>query len=85
MKPARPLSRRISRGTTFLFSFLSVLILASFLVAIPGVVRPVNAQVISDDWKNYLESYLFEVDTNTTAELVIYVVDSLYLLFNGCR
>ena len=63
---------------TFLFSFLSVLILASFLAAIPGVVRPVNGQVISDDWKNYIESYLLEVDTNTTAEIVIYVIDSLY-------
>jgi uncharacterized protein len=61
-----------------LFSLLAVLVTASFLVAIPGTVQPVKAQVISEDWKNYLESYLLEVDTNTTAEIVIYVLDSLY-------
>ncbi|WGM89851.1 MAG: TPM domain-containing protein [Candidatus Bathyarchaeum tardum] len=61
-----------------LFSFLSVTILVSFFVVIPTAVLPVNGQVISDDWKGYLESYLLEVDENTTAEIVIYVLDSLY-------
>jgi uncharacterized protein len=34
--------------------------------------------VISDDWRNEIESFLLEVDKNTTAEIVVYVVDSLY-------
>ncbi|MCW4014774.1 MAG: TPM domain-containing protein [Candidatus Bathyarchaeota archaeon] len=62
---------------TPLFSFLLVMVLAS-LVSIPVSVVPVNGQVISDDWKYDIESYLLDVDTNTTAEIVIYVVDSLY-------
>ena len=62
----------------FLFSFLLVTILASLFIAIPSAIVPVNAQVISDDWKNEIEAYLLEVDKNTTAEIVIYVIDSLY-------
>jgi uncharacterized protein len=58
--------------------FLSVIILAAFVGAIPAAVLPVNGQVISDEWKNDIEEYLLEVDKNTTAEIVIYVVDSLY-------
>jgi uncharacterized membrane protein YgcG len=58
--------------------FLAVIILAAFVGAIPAAVPPVNGQVISDDWKSDIESYLLEVDKNTTAEIVIYVVDSLY-------
>lgn len=58
--------------------FLLVIILAAFVGAIPAAVLPVNGQVISDDWKSEIESYLLEVDTNTTAEIVIYVVDSLF-------
>ena len=61
-----------------LFSFLLLMILAAFLGAIPAAVLPVNGQVISDDWKRDIEEYLFNVDINTTAEIVIYVVDSLY-------
>jgi uncharacterized protein len=61
-----------------LLLFLSVIILAAFVGTIPAAVLPVNGQVISDDWKYDIESYLLEVDTNTTAEIVIYVVDSLY-------
>jgi len=61
-----------------LLPFLSVIILAAFIGTIPAAVLPVNGQVISDDWKNDIESYLLEVDKNTTAEIVIYVVDSLY-------
>jgi uncharacterized protein len=61
-----------------LLPFLSVIILAAFVGTIPPEVLPVNGQVISDDWKNDIESYLLNVDTNTTAEIVIYVVDSLY-------
>ena len=54
-----------------------MIILATFLGAIPAAVLPVNGQVISDYWKYDIESYLREVDMNTTAEIVIYVVDSL--------
>ena len=61
-----------------LFPFLLVIILAPFVVAIPAAVVPVNGQVISDDWKFDIEEYLLEIDKNTTAEIVIYVVDSLY-------
>lgn len=53
-------------------------VIASFVVAFPATVSPVNGQVISDDWRNEIESYLLEVDTNTTAEIIIYVLDSLY-------
>ena len=63
---------------TVLFSFLLVMMLGAFVAAIPAAVLPVNGQVISDDWKNDIESYLLEVDKNTTAEIVIYVLDSLY-------
>ena len=55
-----------------------VMILGAFVAAIPAAVLPVDGQVISDEWKNDIESYLLEVDTNTTAEVVIYVLDSLY-------
>jgi len=63
---------------TILFSFLAVMVLATFVGSIPVAVLPVNGQVISDDWKRDIEEYLLEVDINTTAEIVIYVVDSLY-------
>ena len=58
--------------------FLSLIILAAFIGTITVAVLPVKAQVISDDWKYDIESYLQEIDTNTTAEIVIYVVDSLF-------
>jgi uncharacterized protein len=57
--------------------FLSVILLAAFVGTITVAVLPVKAQVLSDDWKNDIESYLLEVDKNTTAEIVIYVVNSL--------
>ena len=60
-----------------LLPFLLVIILAAFVGTIPAAVLPVNGQVISDDWKYDIEEYLLEVDKNTTAEIVIYVVDSL--------
>jgi len=63
---------------TILFSFLAVMVLATFVGSIPVAVLPVNGQVISDDWKRDIEEYLLDVDINTTAEIVIYVVDSLY-------
>lgn len=61
-----------------LLSFLSLIILAAFICALPTAVLPVTGQVLSDDWKNDIEGYLLEVDKNTTAEIVIYIIDSLY-------
>ena len=61
-----------------LFLVLLVLVLASFVCVVPDAVLPVEGQVISDDWRSDIEEYLLEVDKNTTAEIVIYVVDSLY-------
>jgi uncharacterized protein len=63
---------------TLLFSFLIVLILCSFVCSISAEIKPVKGQVISEDWRDEIESYLFDVDKNTTAEIVIYVIDSLY-------
>ncbi|HDQ06391.1 MAG TPA: TPM domain-containing protein, partial [Candidatus Bathyarchaeota archaeon] len=68
----------LSVSPKILFPFLSVMILAAFVVAIPAAVLPVDGQVISDDWRSDIESYLLQVDENTTAEIVIYVLDSLY-------
>ncbi|PVX24974.1 MAG: hypothetical protein CW691_05965 [Candidatus Bathyarchaeum sp.] len=61
-----------------LSTFLLVIVLAAFVGAVPAAVLPVSGQVISDDWKSDIEEYLLEIDKNTTAEIVIYVVDSLY-------
>lgn len=68
----------LHKTDAILFSFLFVIILGAFVAAIPTAIVPVDAQVISDEWKNDIESYLLEVDKNTTAEIVIYVIDSLY-------
>lgn len=68
----------LNKPDIILFSFLCVIILGAFLPAIPAAILPVDAQVISDEWKNDIESYLLEVDKNTTAEIVIYILDSLY-------
>jgi len=61
-----------------LFSFLLAIILASTMIVIPVAILPVEGQVITNDWKNDIEGYLVEVDKNTTAEIVIYVLDSLF-------
>jgi len=61
-----------------LFSFLVMIVLVAFVGSIPVAILPVNGQVIPDDWKRDIEEYLLDVDINTTAEIVIYVVDSLY-------
>jgi uncharacterized protein len=54
------------------------MILGAFVAAIPAAVLPVDGQVISDEWKIDIESYLLEVDKNTTAEIIIYLLDSIY-------
>jgi uncharacterized protein len=61
-----------------LFPFLVVVILSSFVCTIPTAVLPVEGQVISEEWRSDIEAYLLEVDKNTTAEIVIYIVESLY-------
>lgn len=52
------------------FTLLSVLILVAVL--------PVDAQVVPQQWKDSIEGYLRQVDANTTAEIVVFVVDSLW-------
>jgi len=68
----------ISIRSKALLSFLSLIILASFLCATPALVWPAKGQVLSDDWENEIKEYLLEIDKNTTAEIVVYIVDSLY-------
>jgi uncharacterized protein len=63
---------------TVLFSFLSVMVLAAFVGVIPNAIQPAEAKVIPEDWRQDIEEYLLEIDMNTTAEIVVYVVDSLY-------
>ena len=55
------------------FAFLTALILIS---SIPVNSRSID-QVVSEEWKNNIETYLGQVDANTTAEIVVYVVQSL--------
>ena len=68
----------LSISRNILSSFLLVMILAAFVSAIPAAVLPVDAQVISEDWRSDIEEYLLDIDKNTTAEIVVYVLDSLY-------
>lgn len=66
------------RSNDTLFSFLLVIIVVIFVTTIPSDIISVKGQVISEEWRSDIESYLLDVDMNTTAEIVIYVVDSLY-------
>ncbi len=68
----------LSMSRKAVLSFLVVMILAPFFCTIPVTVLPVKGQVISDEWRSEIEDYLLEVDKNTTAEIVIYIIDSLY-------
>jgi uncharacterized protein len=52
-------------------------VLAFLLIFILIMVLPVNAEIVSDEWKNEIEAYLQQVDANTTAEIVVYAVQSL--------
>jgi len=60
-------------GKNTAFVFLATLILIS---SIPVNARSID-QVVSEEWKNNVEAYLGQVDVNTTAEIVVYVVQSL--------
>ena len=68
------LSRRVRRRivSPLLALFILVAYANIFLVSAPA-----NAQVISEDWKYEIEAYLQEVDANTTAEIVVYIVQTL--------
>ena len=61
-----------------LFYFLLLMVLGAFVAVVPAVVMPVEGHVISDEWQIEIESYLLEIDANTTAEIAIYVFVSLY-------
>lgn len=65
----------LSRDT--FFSFLLVIIVVASVTTIPCAVLSVRGQVISEEWRSNIESYLIDVDMNTTAEIVVYIVDSL--------
>lgn len=52
--------------------FTSLLLLV--LVAAP----PVDGQVVPQQWQDSLEAYMMQVDANTTAEIVVFVLDSLW-------
>lgn len=52
--------------------------LVSILILILVSPSPVNSEVVPDVWKNQIEAYLQQVDANTTAEIVVYIVQSLY-------
>jgi len=62
----------------YLLSFLSLIVVAAFLCTTPALVLPAKGQMLSDDWGNEIKEYLLEIDKKTTAEIVIYIVDSLY-------
>jgi len=53
------------------------IVFAFLLMLIPIAVSPVNSEVVSDEWKNKIETHLQQVDANTTAEIVVYIVQSL--------
>lgn len=57
---------------TALFFLIILLILPSFFVLSS------KAQIVEDSWVNSIESYCLDVDTNTTAEIVVCVFPSLY-------
>lgn len=57
-----------SHNKTVLFFTLTLMVI---------LVLPVNADGISDEWKNSIEAYLQQVDADTTAEIVVYIVQSL--------
>jgi uncharacterized protein len=52
--------------------FIVVLVSPIFFVA------PSKAQIVETDWVDSIESYAYEVDVNTTAEIVVCVFPSLY-------
>ena len=52
-------------------------VLISLFVVLLVSPLPVNAQVVPEEWVSLIEDYLTQVDIDTTAEIVVYVVQSL--------
>jgi len=53
------------------FAFLSLILLVSVFCL------PACAEVVTAEWVTKIETYLSEVDSNTTAEIVVFVIQSL--------
>ena len=53
------------------FAFLSLILVVSVFCL------PANAEIVEVEWVTKMETYLSGVDTNTTAEIVVFVVSSL--------
>ena len=49
-----------------------------FLLSPTFFVSTCRAQIVESDWVNSIESYAYDVDANTTAEIVVCVFQSLY-------
>jgi uncharacterized protein len=62
---------------SFLVFYLMSVFGTIFLTS-SAIILPINGQIISDDWEIEIEAYLQEVDSNTSAEIVVYIVQSLY-------
>lgn len=58
----------LPRNKTAVFFTLTLMVI---------LVLPVNADAILDEWKNSIEAHLQQVDADTTAEIVVYIVQSL--------
>jgi uncharacterized protein len=57
--------------------FEKIAISFAVVVLISVLALPVGAQLVDDFWVDEIETYLIQVDMNTTAEIVIVVVPSL--------
>lgn len=55
---------------TTLASLLLILTTSAFCL-------PANAEIVEAEWVTKMETYLSEVDSNTTAEIVVFVIQSL--------
>jgi uncharacterized protein len=53
------------------------IVLALLAASILVQVLPVRSEFVSFEWRNEIENYLRDVDTNTTAEIVVCIVQSL--------
>jgi uncharacterized protein len=56
----------------FIFLLISILLLPSFFVVSS------NGQIVENSWIDSIQSYAYDVDVNTTAEIVVCVFTSLY-------
>jgi len=49
----------------------------SLILVVPVLCLPAHADVVTGEWVTKIETYLSEVDSNTTAEVVVFVTQSL--------